>query len=146
MERKITTVNLDEDLKRLMDSLGVNRSDLVNQLLRNYFASSKPKEIDNKIQELQVELSALEHRKKTIEAEQEALPQRQEIANTIFQQLYTAYCRRRADGMHPDSDHDWITGPKNAQRCSSLGLGPVETLAKLQNRWGGEQKNLEAYR
>jgi hypothetical protein len=145
MKRDITTVYLDEDLKMLLKELKMRPSDLINQLLRNYFTTAKPKELDNKIEELRVELSALEHRKQVLVAQQETEPHREDLNREMFMKLYKSFCKRRADGTDPSNDSLWITSPRNANYCNALGKSPMEILTEIRMKYTGEQTSLEVY-
>ena len=129
----MTTINVDPELKQLVDSKGLNLSRFVCDALRDYFSVSTTEEVDSKIMEQKMALAGLEAQKKQILAMEASVFSKGKTEGLAWGPLSEAYrraCLSQGDGFN---ENEWITRPRNVGYCRVLKKQPALVLLELRD-------------
>ena len=134
MKKKLT-LNVDEGVIQLAKLENLNISNLVEEYLQKYLGANGIEEIDEKIKKIETELSALRDRKKELLRKGESLSRSDDLVKNLMDELQKAYILRRAsDNTSRDMDFEWMSSPKNLQRCKLLCKEPLALVLELR-KW-----------
>jgi len=125
---------LDKDLKEAVRNANLNVTKFVNEALRRYFSVSNIEEIDQKIENLRREISALEVRKAKLLSEGEA----KDIKEKTWEDLKNAYKKRRDFGIPSDYDKLWLEAPINLAKAKIIDKDVDVVVQKLRD-WYNSQ-------
>ena len=139
-ERKIrTTIYIDRKLMELARIEIENVSQVLETLLSNYLQTNSTEEIDHKIQEYKDKINVLKQKKDDLLRKGVYEDKMEGINDSFMQELRQIYKKRAEMGSWNEKDwYDWITTPKNLQRCKMLQMDPLEVLEDLK-RWLDDQ-------
>jgi len=141
MEKKITTIYIEEDLRNLARLENLNVSELINDFLRSYLSTNSTEEIDMKIAEYEKKLVVLRKRKHDMIQAGISEERKNGMNENILNELRNIFkLRRQQAGKNVSADESWITSPKNIQKCKLLGKDCFLVLAELEE-WYATQKD-----
>jgi hypothetical protein len=132
MEKIRTTLYLEQKLVELAHLETDNMSQMVNNLLNNYLSVSTTQDVDKEIAEHEKAIDILKVKKKSMllagmhESKQEG------IQEDILKELQGIYVKRRCQANDHDADFEWLSSPKNLQRCKLLGKEPIVLVHELR--------------
>jgi len=144
-ERKTrTTIYIDRSLMDLARIEVDNLSQLMETLLSNYLKASSTEEIDKEINALSNKINVLKKKKDDLLRQGIYENKMDGITDSMIVELRNLYKKRSEMGAWNEQDwFNWITAPKNLQRCKMLGKEPLELLTELKEWHQGEVETEE---
>lgn len=131
MNKSITTVYLDKTLVQLIHEEGCNLSELINTYLEQYLSASSTEQIDQRIEEYKQKILVLQQKRESMVAQGISENKMDGIKTGIMDVMQRTYKIRQEHGRNRSLDEDWITSPKNIQKCKLLGMDPLVVLHEL---------------
>lgn len=138
--KRRTTIYLDDRIMQLVRLEEINLSSLVNEYLSRYLETNGVEAINKKIETVELELKALNDRKKDLLRSSKVETREDQMKNKIWNEFRETYAHRRDLGIQVTQDDQWMTGPRNLQKCSILQLKPVEVLIELKEWYKKKNK------
>ena len=128
-----TTIYIDRKLVDMMHMEVDNVSELVRTLLERYLSTNSLEDIDRKIGELEENIMVLKKRREDMIAAGMSEERTDEMNKNILKEMQDIYIKRREQiGDNKFADEQWITAPKNIQKCKILGKEPLVFLEELR--------------
>lgn len=138
--KRITTVYLEDNLINLARMEDLNVSEFVNTVLHEYLSVQSVEDINKQIEEHKKFISVLENKKKTLLLQGVSETRIEGMSKELLSELQKNYLKRREIGDNPDADFQWLTSPKNLQRCKILGKEPLEMCKELRDWYNNGRK------
>ena len=128
-----TTIYIDRKLVDMMHMEVDNVSELVRTLLERYLSTNSLEDIDRKIGELEENIMVLKKRREDMIAAGMSEERTDEMNKNILKEMQDIYIKRREQiGDNKFADEQWITAPKNIQKCKIIGKEPLVFLEELR--------------
>jgi hypothetical protein len=134
MEKKRINVYLEQKIVELAHLETDNVSELVNNLLESYLSVSTTSDVDEEIKAHEKAITILKEKKKSLllagvhESKEEGMQEK------LLDELRVIYkIRRETAGDNKDGDFEWISSPKNLQRCKVLCREPIVMITELRD-------------
>ena len=134
IEKKRTTLYLEENVLNLARIDNINISETVNNLLKTYLSTQSLEEIHKEREKLQSKIGALDKREADLRRSNIAETRQEGMSNNIIEELQDIFSKRLEQFNDQYANEMWITSPRNLQKCKILGKEPLEVLAEL-NAW-----------
>ena len=124
---------LESDVVDLVRLETNNLSRLVNELLTRYTSADSTEGIKDKIKEHENAIMVLKEKVKILLEEGLSNNATEEMNKNIFGEMQEIYRKRREQiGDNKFADEQWITAPKNIQKCKIIGKEPLVFLEELR--------------
>ena len=128
-----TSLWLKKELKHIVDNEEINLSKFVNDCLEQYFSVSTIEDVDAKIAKKREEINILERKRADLVASGICEKKTEAIGSKLFEEMQKLYViRHKTIGYNPDLDFEWVSSPKNLQRCKILGKEPLVMVKELR--------------
>ena len=128
-----TSLWLKKELKHIVENEEINLSKFVNDCLEQYFSVSTIEDVDAKIAKKREEINILERKRADLVASGIYENKTEAISSKILEEMQKLYVsKRRSTEYNPDLEFEWISGPKNLQRCKILGKEPLVMVKELR--------------
>jgi hypothetical protein len=134
-------VNLEPELKQVVDAEGLNLSKFVNDRLEDYFSVATVEDITREITLSKARTATLEQKRADMIAKGIATTADSGMKDIIEKELQELYRTRRENKVKEIHDRDWITSPKNLIRLRGMGWQADQALFKLKEWYDGVQKH-----
>ena len=136
-----TTIYIDRKLVDMMHMEVDNVSELVRTLLERYLSTNSLEDIDRKIGELEENIMVLKKRREDMIAAGMSEERTDEMNKNILKEMQDIYIKRREQiGDNKFADEQWITAPKNIQKCKIIGKEPLVFLEELREWYDKQNK------
>jgi len=133
MNKKRTTIYIDEDIVNLAKLENANLSEVAGNLLQTYFQTESIDKLQEKQKELEGELTSVKNRIKDMIRKGVTENRENDMKVNTFNELYEIFKKRIKNiGFDEYDIQQWITSGKNLQRCKIIGKDPLAVLEELK--------------
>ena len=133
MQKKRTTIYIDEDIVNIAKLENANLSEVTNNLLKTYFHTESISKLRDRKKELEGELESIKQRIKDMIRKGITENRENDMKNNTFNELYEIYKKRIKNvGFDEYNLQQWIQSDKNRQRCKIIGKEPFAVLDQLK--------------
>lgn len=140
--RKIqTSINLEPEIKNIVDTEGLNLSQFVGEQLEKYFSVSTVEDINSKISGHKAAILALEQKRADLLERGSSETVEEAITKKTLDVLKEVFMIRMSKGGSHEMNVGWISSPKNLVKCKQLGKDPLDVLGALEAWYLDLQKN-----
>ncbi len=138
--KKKLTLSVDESIIDLAKIENLNISNVLEDYLRNYLETNSTEAIDSKISKLNDHIKILNERKAQLIILGASETKTQGLQVKVLQELKDYYKLRQGQGLtNASSDLEWLSSPKNVQRCKIIGKQPIEIAMLLRDEFNNQK-------